>query len=111
MIMKLLRKLFGVKPKVEPVKAAQLPVAEAKPPKPVITLDAVEQTNNEQELLKLAIEGATSQLRQAAAEKLHSREILEQVAKAVKTKDKNVYKIIKNKLEILKAEDNKNAEL
>ena len=109
--MKLLRKLFGVKPKVEPVKATQLPVAEAKPPKPVITLDAVEQTNDEQELLKLAIEGATSQLRQAAAEKLHSREILEQVAKAVKTKDKNVYKIIKTKLEVFKAEDNKQAEL
>lgn len=109
--MKLLRKLFGVKPKVEPVKAAQLPVAEAKPPKPVITLDAVEQTNDEQELLKLTIEGATSQLRQAAAEKLHSREILEQAAKAVKTKDKNVYKIIKTKLEIFKAEDNKQAEL
>ncbi|PUA30595.1 MAG: hypothetical protein B0W54_08980 [Cellvibrio sp. 79] len=109
--MKLLRKLFGAKTKVEPVKAAPLPVADIKPPKPVITLDAVERTDDEQELLTLATEGATSQLRQAAAEKLHSREILEQAAKAVKTKDKNVYKIVKAKLETFKAEDNKQAEL
>ena len=72
--MKLLRKLFGAKPtalktKVEPIKAAPIPVAEPKAPKPVITLDVVEQTNDESELLKLASEGATSQLRQAAAEK------------------------------------------
>ncbi|WP_039913214.1 DUF349 domain-containing protein [Cellvibrio mixtus] len=109
--MKLLRKLFGAKPKVEPVKAIPLPVAEVKPPKPVITLDVVENTNDEQELLKLAIDGATSQLRQAAAEKLHTREVLEQIAKAVKTKDKNVFKIVKTKLEIFKAEDAKQAEL
>lgn len=109
--MKLLRKLFGAKTKVEPVKAAPLPLADVKPPKPVITLDIVERTNDEQELLKLAIEGATSQLRQAAAEKLHSREILEQVAKAVKTKDKNVYKIVKTKLETFKADDARQAEM
>lgn len=109
--MKLLRKLFGAKPKIEPVKAAPLPVAEIKPPKPVITLEAVERTDDEQELLKLAVEGATSQLRQAAAEKLQSREVLEQVARAVKTKDKNVYKIVKTKLEAFKAEDTKQAEL
>lgn len=108
--MKLLRKLFGAKPKVEPVKAVPLPAVEVKPPKPVITLDVVERTNDETELLKLAVEGATSQLRQAAAEKLHSRDILEQVAKAVKAKDKNVFKIVKTKLEIFKAEDAKQAE-
>lgn len=108
--MKLLRKLFGAKPKVEPVKTVPLPVADAKPPKPVITLEVVERANDEQELLTLAIEGATSQLRQAAAEKLHTREVLEQVAKTVKTKDKNVFKIIKTKLEVFKAEDAKLAE-
>lgn len=109
--MKLLRKLFGAKPKVEPIKAAILPVAENKPPKPVVSLDVVEQATGEEELLKLAIEGPTSQLRQAAAEKLHSREILEQAAKAAKTKDKNVFKIVKSKLDIFKAEDAKQAEL
>lgn len=109
--MKLLRKLFGAKPKVEPTKAIPIPVAAIKPPKPVITLDAVEQTNDESELLKLAIDGATSQLRQAAAEKIHSREVLEQLSKAVKTKDKNVFKIVKTKLDVFKAEDVKLAEL
>jgi len=109
--MKLLRKLFGAKPKVEPIKTAPIPVAEPKAPKPVITLDVVEQTNDEGELLKLASDGATSQLRQAAAEKIHSREILEQLAKAVKTKDKNVFKIVKAKLDLFKAEDAKLAEL
>jgi DNA repair protein SbcC/Rad50 len=109
--MKLLRKLFGAKPKVEPTKVVPIPVAEIKPPKPVITLDVVEQTNDESELLKLASDGATSQLRQAAAEKIHSREILEQLAKAVKTKDKNVFKIVKTKLDLFKAEDAKLAEL
>lgn len=110
--MKLLRKLFGAKPKVEPTKTIPtMPVAVIKPPKPVITLDAVEQTNDESELLKLASEGATSQLRQAAAEKIHSREILEQLAKAVKAKDKNVFKIVRTKLDVFKAEDAKLAEL
>jgi exonuclease SbcC len=109
--MKLLRKLFGAKPKVEPTKVVPIPVAEIKPPKPVITLDVVEQTSDERELLKLASDGATSQLRQAAAEKIHSREILEQLAKAVKTKDKNVFKIVKTKLDLFKAEDAKLAEL
>lgn len=109
--MKLLRKLFGAKPKVEPIKAAPIPVAEPKAPKPVITLDIVEQTNDEGELLKLASDGATSQLRQAAAEKIHSREVLEQLAKAVKIKDKNVFKIVKTKLDAFKTEDAKIAEL
>jgi DNA repair protein SbcC/Rad50 len=109
--MKLLRKLFGAKPKVEPIKTTPVVIAPVKPPKPVITLDAVEKTNDESELLKLASDGATSQLRQAAAEKIHSRELLEQLAKAVKTKDKNVFKIVKTKLDAFKAEDAKIAEL
>ena len=109
--MKLLRKLFGSKAKAEPIKPAPIPVAEPKAPKPVISLDVVEQTNDESELLKLASDGATSQLRQAAAEKIHSREILEQLAKTVKTKDKNVFKIVKAKLDVFKAEDAKVAEL
>lgn len=114
--MKLLRKLFGAKPtalktKVEPIKAAPIPVAEPKAPKPVITLDVVEQTNDESELLKLASEGATSQLRQAAAEKIHNRDSLEQLAKIVKTKDKNVFKIVKAKLDAFRAEDAKIAEV
>lgn len=109
--MKLLRKLFGIKNKVEPIKAAPMVVAEVKPPKPVISLAVVEQTSDEQELLKLASDGATSPLRQAAAEKIHSRELLEQLAKAAKSKDKSVYKITKTKLDAFKADDVKQAEI
>lgn len=109
--MKLLRKLFGAKTKAEPIKPAPIPVAEPKAPKPVISLDVVEQTNDEAELLKLASEGATSPLRQAAAEKIHSREVLEQLAKAAKAKDKTVFKIVKTKLDLFKAEDVRLAEI
>lgn len=109
--MKLLRKLFGAKPKVEPIKAAPVPAPEPKAPKPVISLDVVEQAADESELLKLASDGATSQLRLAAAEKIHSRVILEQLVKAVKTKDKNVFRIAKAKLEVFKEEDIRIAEI
>lgn len=109
--MKLLRKLFGAKNKVEPIKAAPIVIAEVKPPKPVISLDVVEQTHDENALLKLACDGATSPLRQAAAEKIQRRELLEQLAKTAKTKDKNVFKIVKTKLDVFKAEDAKLAEL
>lgn len=109
--MKLLRKLFGAKPKVEPIKPAPIPVAEPKAPKPVISLDIVTQTTDETELLKLASEGATSPLRQAAAEKIHNRTLLEQLAKTAKAKDKNVFRIVKTKLDVFKAEDAKLAEL
>jgi len=109
--MKILRKLFGTKTKAEPIKAAPVVVAPVKPPKPVISLDVVEQTSDEQELLKLASDGATSQLRQAAAEKIASREVLEALAKAAKNKDKNVFKIVKTKLDVFKADDAKQAEL
>jgi exonuclease SbcC len=109
--MKLLRKLFGAKNKIEPIKAAPKVVAEVKPPKPVISLDVVEQTSDEQELLKLASDGATSPLRQAAAEKIHSRELLEQLAKTAKSKDKTLFKIVKTKLDAFKAVDAKLAEI
>lgn len=108
--MKLLRKLFGAKTKAEPIKPAPIPVVEPKAPKPVISLDIVAQTSDEATLLKLASEGATSPLRQAAAEKIHSREALEQLVKTAKAKDKTVFKIVKTKLDLFKAEDVKLAE-
>lgn len=108
--MKLLKKIFGSKSAPEPIKAAPV-IAEIKPPKPVITLDIVDQTQDEAELVKLATDGATSPLRQAAAQKITSRDALEQLAKTAKTKDKNVYKIVKTKLDLFKAEDAKQAEL
>lgn len=56
-------------------------------------------------LLQLASDGASSQLRQAAANRLETRDELEQLCKRVQSKDKNVYKIAKSKLDVFKADD------
>jgi DNA repair protein SbcC/Rad50 len=111
--MKLLASLFGKKKSAQITKEnAPLPVAPVeKAPKPVITLDEVHQTSDENRLLQLASEGATAQLRQAAAEKIQSREPLEALAKLAKTKDKNVYKIVKTKLDLFKQADHALAEI
>lgn len=109
--MKILKKIFGSKRTPVPVKAAPIVVAEVKPPKPVISLDIVTQTNDENELFKFASEGPTSPFRQAAAQKISARDLLEQLAKTAKNKDKNVYKIVKAKLDVFKAEDTRQIEL
>ncbi len=62
-------------------------------------------------LLKLAIEGASIQIRQAAAQKLGTRTELEQLAKAAQGRDKTVYKLAKSRLETFKAEDAHQAEM
>lgn len=102
--MKLLRKLFGKKPQA--VKPTPMPVAIIKPEKPVISLDIVETTYDEPSLIALASSGETTQLRQAAANKVTTRAALEQIAKAVKSKDKTVYKLVKTKLDVFKEADN-----
>jgi exonuclease SbcC len=56
-------------------------------------------------LLQLASEGASSQLRQAAANRLETRDELEKLCKRVQSKDKNVFKIAKSKLDVFKADD------
>ena len=109
--MKLLSALFGKKTKQTIVKESAPIVAPAKPPKPVITLDEVNQAQDEATLLKLASEGATTQVRQAAAEKIQSREMLEALSKLAKQKDKNVFKIVKTKLDVFKTADQELAEV
>jgi DNA repair protein SbcC/Rad50 len=109
--MKLLSSLFGKKSKQTIVKDSTPIVVPVKPPKPVITLDEVNQAQDEDTLLKLASEGATTQVRQAAAEKIHSREVLENLAKLAKQKDKNVFKIVKAKLDVFKSADHELADL
>ena len=111
MIMKLLSAFFGKKTKPQIVKASAPVIVPVKPPKPVITLDEVNQTEDESTLLKLASDGATTQVRQAAAEKIQSREILEVLAKSAKQKDKNVFKIVKSKLDVFKSADHELAEI
>lgn len=62
-------------------------------------------------LLQLASEASTTQIRQAAAAQLTEREHLEQLAKTAQTKDKNVYKLVKAKLDVFKAQDARLAEI
>lgn len=71
----------------------------------------LEQITNENLLLEIATSGSTTQLRQAAANKLEDRAILEQLSKHAKTKDKSVYKIVRTKLEVFKEEKQKEAQI
>lgn len=71
----------------------------------------LEQITDPSLLLKLAIEGASIQIRQTAAEKLETRPELEQLVKAAQGRDKTVYKLAKARLEVFKAEDAHQAEV
>lgn len=62
-------------------------------------------------LLELARDARNTQIRQVAASKLTEREHLEQLARTAQSKDKNVYKLVKTKLDAFKAQDAKNAEV
>lgn len=71
----------------------------------------LEQINNENLLVEIASNGTTTQLRQAAAQKLEGRSALEQLAKHAKTKDKSVYKIVRAKLEVFREEKGKEVQM
>lgn len=75
------------------------------------SLEVLAQISSTLLLLQLACEGNTSQIRQAAAAKITERDQLEQIAKAVQNKDKNVYKVVRAKLDLFKAQDVKIAEM
>ncbi|RYZ98512.1 MAG: hypothetical protein EOO68_13680, partial [Moraxellaceae bacterium] len=62
-------------------------------------------------LANYATDGATSKLRQRAAEKISDKKILQQVLKNTKTKDKTVFKIVKEKCDLLKDEEKRNADV
>lgn len=74
-------------------------------------LALLEQISNENLLLEVAIGGSTTQLRQAAANKLEGREVLEQLSRQAKGKDKSVYKIVRTKLEVFKEEKQREAQM
>jgi DNA repair protein SbcC/Rad50 len=75
------------------------------------SLELMETIADANVLIKMACEASTTQVRQAAAEKIVARDQLEQIAKAAQNKDKNVYKIVKTKLDAFKAIDNQRTEL
>ncbi|WP_428034049.1 DUF349 domain-containing protein [Amphritea sp.] len=66
-------------------------------PSPEIQLQAIQCITDQHCLSSLAVNGSTTQLRQAAAEKLHLPELLEQTGKAIKRRDKTVFRIIRTK--------------
>lgn len=70
----------------------------------------LEQINEPAVLLELAIQGASIQIRRAAAEKITTRPELEQLQKAAQGRDKTVYKLAKQRLDAFKAEDARRAE-
>src|SRR5450631_1798314 len=59
---------------------------------------------------RLAVESPSSRLRQLAAEAVEDPAQLRQLLKQVRGKDKNVYKILKQKCDALNAEDRKTAQ-
>jgi DNA repair protein SbcC/Rad50 len=77
----------------------------------IASLELLENIVDTDMLVKLACEASTTQVRQAAAEKISLRDQLEQIAKTAQNKDKNVYKIVKTKLDVFKASDIQKAEL
>ncbi|WP_432472416.1 DUF349 domain-containing protein [Amphritea sp. HPY] len=62
-------------------------------------------------LCTISINAATSPVRQAAAEQLQLPELLEQVAKAIRNKDKTVFRIIRNKQQKIQQEQQQEAKL
>jgi len=63
------------------------------------------------ELAKFAADGSTSKLRQRAAEKISDKQILQQLLKDTKTKDKTVFKIVKEKCDAFKEDEKRTAEI
>lgn len=111
--MSFLARLFGKKsqPKVIERKATPAPVAATVVKAKVLDLPSIDSINDENELAKLALDGAISKLRQEAAEKITDKLILQQLLKDTKTKDKTVFKIIKEKCDAFKEEDKRTAEI
>jgi hypothetical protein len=63
------------------------------------------------QVAQLVVESPSSRLRQLAAQAVEDPVLLRQLLKQVRSKDKNVYKILKQKCDALNAEDRKAAEI
>ena len=71
---------------------------------------AINFINDVEFLCALACAGPTAKLRQLAAEHIHDPEHLRRVLRDVRGKDKNVYKIIKTKCDLLHAQEKRAAQ-
>ena len=72
---------------------------------------ALEHLNDENVLEHYALNLPVAQMRQAAAQKLRSEDVLERVVKASRGKDKSVWRICKDKLNIMRAEQQQEASI
>lgn len=72
---------------------------------------ALEHLEDENTLEHYALNLPMAQMRQAAAQKLHSEDVLERVVKASKGKDKSVWRICKDKLGVMRAEQQQEASI
>lgn len=72
---------------------------------------ALEQLNDENVLEHYALNLPVAQMRQAAAQKLQSEDVLERVVKGSKGKDKSVWRICKDKLGAMRAEQQQEASI
>ncbi len=64
-----------------------------------------------QRMAKLAVEGSSSRIRQLAAQRIEDPAELTRLLKQVRGKDKNVYRIIKQKCDVLRAEEQRIAQV
>lgn len=74
---------------------------------PDIKQIALNYVKNEALLTQLACEHPHASVRQAAAEQVHGIEALEAILKIAKSKDKNIYRIVKDRLAVHRAEQAK----
>ncbi|WP_111640519.1 DUF349 domain-containing protein [Marinimicrobium alkaliphilum] len=99
--MSLLKRLRN-KAKPEPPPEAPTPAPAAPKPEPA-PVD-VSQISDPDQLLELAIQGATADTRLQAAERITERDQVEKLVKLAQGKDKGVYKLAKARLNAFKAE-------
>jgi hypothetical protein len=72
---------------------------------------ALDLIGDPEQLAQLVVDGPSSRLRQLAAERIHDPKQLRQLLAQVRGKDKNVYKILKQKCDALNAEARKAQEI
>ena len=114
-----LSRLFRAAPAAPPQETqatlTQATALDSVAPEPIIATasEAVDlaSIDDPQRIAKLAVEGSSSHLRQLAAQKIEDPAVLKQLIKQVRGKDKNVYKIIKQKCDALHAEEQRVAQI
>lgn len=69
------------------------------------------QVDDQEMLAKLCQSATSASVRQSLAERIESPELLKELSKSLKSKDKKAYKIIKSKLDVIREQEHKAAEL